>query len=158
MYNRVLVATDGSESALGAVNLAKEMMLNGIIKSVTLIHVVENLLDWTTFSIINTKLYNEEEFNKALAKKGTKALELAKEHFIQSGLSVDCIIRAGKPEEEIMRSAEKLQCDLIIVGNRGLSKIKGIVLGSTSQKIMHLAKMEVVVYKRMNSFLISKKQ
>jgi nucleotide-binding universal stress UspA family protein len=147
MYNRVLVAIDGSESALGAVNFAREMMLNGIIKSVTLIHVVENLLDWNTFSIINTKLYNEEEFNKALAKKGTTALKQAKELFIQSGLSVDPIIRFGKPEEEIVQSAEKLQCDLIIIGNRGLSKIKGIVLGSTGQKIMHLAKMGVVVYK-----------
>lgn len=147
MYNHVLVATDGSESALGAINLAKEMMLNGIIKSVTLIHVVENLLDWNTFSIINTKFYNEEEFNKALAKKGMEALKLAKELFIQSSLTVDQIIRFGKPEEEIVQSAEKLQCDLIIIGNRGLSKIKGIVLGSSSQKIMHLAKMGVVVIK-----------
>lgn len=147
MYHRALVATDGSESALGAIKLAKEMMLNGFIKSVTLIHVVENVVDWKTYSIINTKFNNEEEFNKALSKKGSKALQPAQNLFKQAGLTADSIIRFGKPEEEIVQNAENLKCDLIIMGNRGLSKIKDIVLGSVSQKVMHLAKVGVVVYK-----------
>ncbi len=147
MYNRALVATDGSKSALGAVKFAKKMMIDGTIKSVTLIHVVEDLINWHNFSLINTKFNNEEEFNQFLAKKGMKALKQAEEIFTESGLTIDSVTRFGRPEEEIVRCAEKLQCDLIVIGNRGLSGIEGIVLGSTSKKIMHLAKMEVIVYK-----------
>ncbi|MGI6433928.1 MAG: universal stress protein [Syntrophomonadaceae bacterium] len=147
MYNRALVATDGSESALGAIELAKELMLSGVVKSVILINVVENIVDWKTYSIINTKFDNEEEFNKALSKKGSKILQPGHKLFKQSGLTVDSLVRFGKPEEEIVKNAESLKCDLIIMGNRGLSKIKDIVLGSVSQKVMHLAKVGVIVYK-----------
>lgn len=147
MYNRILVATDGSDSAFGAVKLAKEMMLSDFVKSVTLIHVVKKTVDWKTYSIINNKFNNEEEFNKFVVEKGTKALELAKDIFLESGLKVDSIIKFGEPEEEIVRHAEKLNCDLIIMGNRGLSKMEDIILGSISKKVMHLAKVGVIVYK-----------
>ncbi|MDD4802572.1 MAG: universal stress protein [Syntrophomonas sp.] len=147
MFNRVLVATDGSESAMGAVKLAKEMMLNGFVKHVTLIHVVENAVDWKSYSIINTKFNNAEEFNKAVVEKGTQALQAAEDLFKQSGLTVDSSIRFGKPEEEIVGHSEKHNCDLIIMGNRGLSKMEDIILGSISKKVMHLAKAGVIVYK-----------
>ena len=46
----------------------------------------------------------------------------------------------GEPVPEILVLADKLNADLIVVGSRGLSDLKGLLLGSVSHKVCQLAK------------------
>jgi nucleotide-binding universal stress UspA family protein len=46
----------------------------------------------------------------------------------------------GNPAEAIVEAAEKIDADLIVVGTRGLTDLKGILMGSVSHKVIHLAK------------------
>jgi len=43
--------------------------------------------------------------------------------------------------------AEELQCDEIIMGTRGMSAIRNLVLGSMATKVVHLAAMPVTLVK-----------
>ncbi len=45
----------------------------------------------------------------------------------------------GHPAEAIVAAAKKANADLIVLGTRGLSDLKGIVVGSVSHQVMHLA-------------------
>lgn len=147
MYNKALVAVDGSETSLGAVALAMDMLQDNYIKSVVLLYVHKTVLNWSTYSIVNTRYLTEEEFIRDMQKKGRQILAPALQLFEKCNLPVESIVELGNAEEGIIRIAREHNCDLIIVGNRGLSKIGEIVYGSTSQKVLHLSPVPVIVFK-----------
>lgn len=45
----------------------------------------------------------------------------------------------GEPVEQILKCAEKEKVDLIVLGSRGLGDLKGLLMGSVSHKVCHLA-------------------
>ncbi len=45
----------------------------------------------------------------------------------------------------IAEAAESEQCDVIVMGSRGLSNLKGLIIGSTTNRVLHLAKCPVFV-------------
>lgn len=45
----------------------------------------------------------------------------------------------------IAETADSEQCDLIIMGSRGLSNLQGLIIGSTTNRVLHLAKCPVLV-------------
>ena len=51
----------------------------------------------------------------------------------------------GHPAQQIVRYAEASGADLIVVGSRGLSDLPGLLLGSVSHKVIHLAAVPVLV-------------
>ncbi len=54
-------------------------------------------------------------------------------------------ILEGPPAEAILRVAETRHCDLIVMGTRGLGQLRGLLLGSQSQKVVSLAPCPVLL-------------
>jgi nucleotide-binding universal stress UspA family protein len=54
-------------------------------------------------------------------------------------------LREGKPAEEIIFLAERLQADLVVVGRRGVGRIKRLITGSVSEGVVHRASYPVLV-------------
>ena len=55
------------------------------------------------------------------------------------------LYRSGDPAAEIIRAAREKKVELIIVGARGLSQLSGLILGSVSEKVLHVAPCPVIV-------------
>ena len=55
--------------------------------------------------------------------------------------------QVGYPPEMILSAAEKSGAGMIVMGSRGLSGIKELLLGSVSNHIVHYAKVPVVIVK-----------
>jgi nucleotide-binding universal stress UspA family protein len=53
----------------------------------------------------------------------------------------------GLPAEEIVHVAQKMQVDLIVMGNKGRRGIDRWVLGSVSEKVLQQAECPVLVVK-----------
>lgn len=53
----------------------------------------------------------------------------------------------GDPAEQILKFAETQEADMIVMGTRGLGGFKSLLLGSTSQKVGHLAHCTFVTVK-----------
>ena len=53
----------------------------------------------------------------------------------------------GQIAETIVRIAREEQVDQIIMGTRGLSAIRGLLLGSVSTQVLHLADVPVTLIK-----------
>ena len=137
MFSRILVAVDGSESAKRAfeksVYLAKECN-----SRLDIIHVV---LDSTyggdsaaTFQLI-----------EELKQRGKKLLEECAVYASRSGVKVQTLLQLGDHAQVIIDTANKGDYDLIIMGSRGLSPFKELLLGSVSFKVMHQAGCPVMV-------------
>lgn len=54
-------------------------------------------------------------------------------------------IAVGDPAEEILREADEGHYDLIVVGGRGRSALKGLLLGAVSAKVLHHARQPVLI-------------
>ncbi|MGI0048806.1 MAG: universal stress protein [Nitrososphaera sp.] len=137
MFSRILVAVDGSESAKSAfeksVYLAKQCNSRLVI-----IHVV---LDATYGGDSAAAFLLIEE----LKEKGRKLLEECKTRATRDGVEVETLLEVGDHAQTIIDTANKNNYDLIIMGSRGLSPFKELLLGSVSFKVMHHARNPVMV-------------
>ena len=61
------------------------------------------------------------------------------------GIEPTLLLREGDPAEEIVAAARQGGFDLIVVGHRGISTIKALVLGSVSQGVVAHAPCSVLV-------------
>ena len=60
-------------------------------------------------------------------------------------VTVEQRVDFGDPADVILSVADKDGADLIVVGSRGLGEYAELLLGSVSRKILHLAKVPVMV-------------
>lgn len=57
-------------------------------------------------------------------------------------LGIDAVrtkVAEGNPTTEIVKAAEAVAADVVVLGSRGLGEVQGLLLGSVSHKVMHLA-------------------
>lgn len=141
---RILVATDGSDAADRAVELAAKLasQLKGSLKIIHVISVqnlpMAQLKDYalwehvTLGEVLNT--FAEEKVTAA--RKRAEALGVP---------NVQSESPYGDVAELIIEAARRDQVDLIILGKRGRGRLSGLVLGSVSQKVVSVAPCAVVV-------------
>jgi nucleotide-binding universal stress UspA family protein len=86
------------------------------------------------------KLEHEEENGMKIINKSTQILD---SHQRPS----KCIILRGDAATEIIAFSTEHKIDLIIAGSRGLSQMRGWLLGSVSRKLVHYAPCSVLVVK-----------
>lgn len=139
MFKKILVAVDGSEHAANAVRGALGV-------GATTIHVLAvdgcRPLKGPLAEIAKIEdLSREEVFTRVLESVITQAQ-------IPSNIVVEQSVRIGEPAENILAEAEKIEADMIIVGRRGLGTYAELLLGSVSRKVVHLAKVPVLVVPR----------
>jgi nucleotide-binding universal stress UspA family protein len=53
--------------------------------------------------------------------------------------AVEAVVEFGNPAKVILERAREAGVDLIVMGRRGLGALPGMLLGSVSGKILHLA-------------------
>jgi len=79
---------------------------------------------------------------------GEKIVERAKQDALESAISaVDGKILEGDSADEIIRTIENLDVDLIVLGSRGLSPLKGLLMGSVSQQVLEKAHCNCLIVK-----------
>lgn len=61
--------------------------------------------------------------------------------------NVDTRVKFGDAAPAILEAAKDFGADLIVLGNRGLSDLRGLMLGSVSHKVANLAEVSVITVK-----------
>ncbi len=86
-------------------------------------------------------------YKNYLTKKAQEMLDSTKKSCEKQGVQFASKILHGNPASEIAKFAEKGKFDLVIVGSRGLGGLRGKVLGSVPNSIVHESKVSVLVVK-----------
>jgi len=148
MINKILLAVDGSSSSDKAARYALSLAQQ-TNSSVTVLNVgpmpVMDLMNYHPSMITEDILPQQVE--QRIEEHSQKILDKAAEVFKDSNIKVDTHFEFGHPAETITQYASENNFDLIVVGNRGLSEIKSLFLGSVSDKIIHMAHCPVLVVK-----------
>ena len=136
MFSKILVAIDGSESAKKA--FAHSIYLASIFKcSLDVIHVVS--CEFGGDSASSFELIDD------LKTKANSMLGEYKNDALEKGIVPKFMLEVGDPATMITEIVNSKDYDLVILGTRGMSVFKELVLGSVSTKVMHHAKCPVMV-------------
>jgi nucleotide-binding universal stress UspA family protein len=144
MFSSIMVGTDGSPTAAAAVG-----------EAITLASKVSaRLLIVSAYEPIS-ELRLREERKSAPAdaqwmvnprEDVLAVLETARQLAAEGGVSeVETFARGGDAADAIIDIAEEQGCDLIVVGNRGMTGAKRFLLGSVPNKISHHAPCSVLI-------------
>ncbi len=139
MYKKILLATDGSEFSEGAVREAINMA-RSCKSQLYAISVVE----------MNPRyIESAVEFVEKMERETRKSLESLRERSSKENVECKTIIREGEqPYEFIVEEADKNQVDVIIMGRRGRTGLRRLLMGSVTAKVIgHTTRRVLVVPK-----------
>jgi nucleotide-binding universal stress UspA family protein len=132
---RILVGIDGSSNSNRAATFAADLAKRYEAKA-TILFVVSPS-DHDMLAGKSTYIDEEKGF-------GEQRMEKAKMAFKDAGVAFDTDIEFGNAAEKILMVSER-GFDMVVVGTRGLSAVRGFLMGSVSSQVSQHAKMPVVV-------------
>ena len=147
MFKHILLPTDGSEFSDKAVTVAIEVA-KALGAKITALHVVGAyhpvLPDEGVIVPEITVL--KKRFEEEQAARAKKILGDVKEAAQRAGVACDLVVATGDvPYEMIIDQATKSNCDVIIMASHGRRGLRGILLGSETQKVLIHGKIPVLV-------------
>lgn len=145
MLKNILVATDASPASNRAINLAADMA-GKYDATLHLIYAVREMQ-------LPPELKKMAEVEKIAGARsdvldfvGNKILNDAQERATKKGAAkVKTSLEHGDPATVILRYAKRRKVDLIVLGTRGLSQMKGVLMGSVSRKVTNLAEISCLI-------------
>jgi nucleotide-binding universal stress UspA family protein len=141
---KMLIATDGSKSSNKAIDYAVNIAAKTSAEVLGLY--VINMKSLELFALgHHDNIASYEEENSKLRREGEEALAYLKEQGAKAGVKVSSIIVRGYPVDEIIKTAEKENVSMIIVGNIGKTGLEHMLMGSVSESVVRKATRPVLV-------------
>lgn len=136
-FNKILVAYDGSAHSEHALELAIKIAACSEA-AIGLVYAYDKI----------PAFLGEPDYETLTSKAALKAQELINvvaTRLAEGGVAVATNVLQGPAAEAILHVAEVEQYDLIVMGSRGLSDWQGALLGSISHRVLHHARVPVLI-------------
>lgn len=133
-FDHILVPVDGSEGSLRAARFAARLG-TALDSPIKLAYVVT----MTPESVMSLSHLDKPEVERIANERARTVLTNAREALGNAADRADDVILSGDPAEEILHYSSKNPQALIVMGRRGLSPVKSLVLGSVSERVMRHA-------------------
>jgi nucleotide-binding universal stress UspA family protein len=135
MFERIVLAVDGSEPAQRALPVAADLA-SKYGSEVIAVHVLEQQLGRGGPIAFET------------TEEATRVADDAARSLKDVGVSARAEARAalaGRAAQEIMDVAASEDAGLIVMGSRGMSDWQGLLIGSVAHKVVHLSSVPVLI-------------
>ena len=132
MFNKIVWATDGSDGADRALAVARTLAADAG-GELLVVHCEELVLSSKAGGMLPFH-GNEEELKSKIESQVAELSEggvAAALHIVRAGL--------GGMARTIADTASDLDGEVIVVGTRGLTPLTGLLLGSVTQRLLHIA-------------------
>ncbi len=133
-WRRVLVATGGSPWSDAAVEHALELAQAQHLEVCVL--------------YVDSRRLRRGETDASLSSDGTNILALAEARAAAAGVSYETTLARGEVSAVVVEMASRQHCDVIVIGSRGLTGFKRLMLGSISNAVAATAPVPVLIVKR----------
>lgn len=139
-YKKLLVAVDGSESSMHALKESFKFAINE--KSwITVVSVVPHYTgDLDSVAV--------GDIMASMRKPCEDALLKAREMAEREKALIKTVYEEGEPYERIIDLAESENCDLIVMGRRGLRRLERMLVGSVTARVIGYSPIDILVVPR----------
>jgi nucleotide-binding universal stress UspA family protein len=137
LYKKILVAVDGSEASLHALNEAVRLSywVRGSVRVISVVPPYEGDLRFA--GVKNIEALLREPCENILAKIKEAAEEI--------GAAVEAICREGEPFEEIIGFAEREECDLLVTGIEEKHNLYRALIRGVTERLAGYGKKDLLV-------------
>ena len=140
MFERALVATDGSEPAKNALMYVLDNAPSEA--EVVVITVMEKAKERDDFG----RIFQHGDGDKLYCSKVLEACEsMVKSN--RPDVSGKFLLKEGKVAEVIVDTADEEEVDIIVMGSRGIGGVSGWMLGSTSRAVVNECRKPILILK-----------
>jgi len=145
MYQRILVATDGSplskkavRSAIGlAIALDADLVALNVVPRYPMSYFEGN---------VSISLQEVSRIEKQWATEGQAMVDAVQQAAQAEGIQAKAVVtRSNLVAEAIMAAAKKHKCDLIVMASHGRKGLKRVLLGSETQHVLAHSSIPVLV-------------
>lgn len=140
----ILVPFDGSENALRALEETIALFPPKALY-VRLLNVQEPVHGSEV--LLKDTLHDMRAIEKEREETGMRVLAPARALLDKAAIMYEANVRTGTPAEIIASCAKEFHCEMIVMGTRGQSAIKKLVMGSVASKLVQLAAVAVMLVK-----------
>jgi nucleotide-binding universal stress UspA family protein len=155
LFERILVTLDGSEHSVQALRAAIQIArkFNG---KLTLVHVYAITVapivvpEPTTLTPSGVPVVTPAEVSRmieAAREVGQRILDDGEKEVKSENVQVESTLKEGSTVQEITRLAKEGNFDLIVIGAKGVGRLRELLLGSVSEGVMKHAPCPVLVVK-----------
>lgn len=145
MFKKILVATDASSASNRAVSAAAylaakheaELLILHVIRDMQLPTQMKKIPELEAFANTREDVLRQIAENILFEAEAKAKAEGAKK--------VQTAIGSGDPATSVIGFAKRRSIDTIVVGTRGLGKVKGLFMGSVSRKIVNNAEANCLI-------------
>jgi nucleotide-binding universal stress UspA family protein len=136
---RILLATDGSKDAAAATAFLRELPLptSSKLRIVT-------AMSFPTFALEPPPV---RDFKRSVLEDARRVVDEARATLAPRGFDIETSVVIGSPKDEIPRIAGEWNADLVVLGARGLGRVKRFLLGSVSLAVARRVSCPVLVVK-----------
>lgn len=138
MFEKILLAADGSKHSLKAAQYAKEFVqrYNTTVEIAYVVNGTDAKAD---------VIHHNDPFE--IEKARENRIDLVREQFQDAGFETALHILYGEPGSTLLEFIKEHGFDCVILGSRGLSRLQTFLLGSVSHKVAREAPCSVLVVK-----------
>ena len=139
MFDRIVIATDGSESVRRAVDVALDLA-DRFDAEVHVLSVVD------TGEVDSSPERLQEEMREALTEQAEEALESVRE---LTDRDLHTAVREGRPAAEITEYARDVDADVVATGTRGRHGENRFLIGSVAERIVGTCPVPVLTVRQL---------
>jgi nucleotide-binding universal stress UspA family protein len=139
---KILLPLDGSESALEAVHHALHLVREGLNAQFVLANVQE-----PTYLYEMVLAPDADVLERVSGAAGAHSLEAGEALLKAAGVEYEREIASGDPAHTLVDIVERYACDAVIMGARGMGRLRRAMLGSVSHEMLHAAPVPVTIVK-----------
>ncbi|AEH61845.1 UspA domain protein [Methanosalsum zhilinae DSM 4017] len=142
VYQKIMIATDGSQNSMKAVASGIEIAkLSGA--KVYAVYVVD-----TSYKKYLADFKDKEKVHEYLVNQGKDAISHVEKAGEMKDVQVEPVIVEGNPAVEIVNYAEKNDMDMIVMGTMGVTASRKLSIGSVAENVVRTSKVQVLVVQR----------
>ncbi len=139
---KILLPLDGSEPALEAVRYALRLVQEGLRAQFVLANVQE-----PTYLYEMVLAPDADVLERVSGAAGAHSLEAGEALLKAAGVDYEREIASGDPAHTLVDIVERYGCDAVIMGARGMGRLRRAMLGSVSHEMLHAAPVPVTIVK-----------
>jgi nucleotide-binding universal stress UspA family protein len=148
MAEKILIPLDGSKVGEAALQAVEEMIAKfspDVRIEVTLLQVISSITHYVVAGDAGVPIpYTDVEMNQ-IKNETTNYLRQIGERLAKFGADIKYKVVSGVAADEILKTTEEIDANLIAMSTHGRSGISRLALGSVTEKVLRASKIPVLV-------------